>query len=503
MQNKYPFYFENPYVGAAVVRAVNGEIEYYSNCIRRNGIYYIKHIHAVYQNDEWVVLNPSVYDHELKQNTTNTHDLFNGIVDFNKETLVPVKGWFTKNPYTNCIVSIMGKHYTFINCDLLKNNPSFTEDLATGVFYITKELTPGNIRILTKKRVINYGDNVYNIVDSPKVFERSKSLYAASKINIDNDIKLAGRYLKNVTFGAEFETINGGLPNYFKDKYGIIICKDGSIKNEDGAYPPEYVTVPLSGVKGVQTLRDVSKEIAKRSDFDIKCSYHLHLGGFNYSRLFLVSLYKLSTKIQDDLFGMFPFYKRDEVKYAGKEKNYCKKLPNIVMNYKGGNFNTYLNSSYQDIYHFLSGGYNFDSDYNFKKKVNPWGNNKWQINSRYYWLNFTNLVFGKQNTIEFRLHTPTTNSDKVINWLFMCNAIMEFAKNNTKKCLSDEEISFTDVLNFYGKTYKTSHATNLSKNLIAYYNARVSKFKQEADAGKYISDDELLFDGDFKFNALA
>jgi len=57
----------------------------------------------------------------------------------------------------------------------------------------------------------------------------------------------------------------------------------------------------------------------------------------------------------------------------------------------------------------------------------PHGEHKWMINSRYHIINLVPFLFGKRGTIEFRVHPPTLNPIKAINWLFICNAILKFA----------------------------------------------------------------------------
>lgn len=498
---KYPYYHENSKLKLSVVTTVNGEKEYKANCVKINDIYYVKGVDAVQVDSKWYLKDNLYYDHEFQVYRRSSKNLDRGVVSIN-EIGVVTYGYFTPWPYKNCKLRMLDRIHTCIDYKLLVDNPYVMEDISTGVFHMKDVLSPAELVLYSRKRMVNIHSNTYNIVDNRLEFERASFLHDIAKFKIDPDIKKVSKLLTDVTFGAEIETINGSLPDYTMNKHGIIVCKDGSLKDEDGNYPPEYVTIPLSGAKGLQTLRDVSKEITKRSDIDYRCSYHLHLGGFKKSRLFLVSLMKLCIKIQEEVFDMFPYYKRDEIRYADKEKNYCKKLPNIIRYYKSGDFNGYINESYQNLYSFLSGGRVFDNKYNFKKKKNPWGQNKWNIDSRYYWVNFTNLVFGKHDTIEFRMHTPTTNSDKMINWLLMCNAIIQYAETYPSECISTKPISFIDVLNFYKKKFKTSYAISLSDNLIKYYEKRVEQFKKEAENGEYLSSKEITDDSTFSFNVL-
>jgi len=514
MQLKYPFFRENPHLNLLVVDTLNYGPEYRINCRKIDGVYYVKNKDLIHDGVKWVlppfvmpVKEPPkpVFDYETKQTVPNQKGLTRGIVEIDKEGKETI-GWFTPNPYTNCCVSNFNgcNEILCINYDLLKP-PFYAERLNTSQFIRTEGLPNNAVNSLKSKQLaINNNHSPYNLMDANgSDMDRLFALYNEHTIPLDKDVKYAANHIKELTFGAEFETINGTLPIWLRNQYGITICKDGSIKDGNGLYPPEYVTLPLSGAKGIQTLRNVTKEISKRSDFNLKCSYHVHIGGFKIDRLFMVSLFKLCHKIQDDVFKMFPFYKTNEMKYAGKEKNYCKKFPALINNYTQGNFNEYINKSYEDIYSFLTGGQRFDSDHNVRARRNPWGGQKWDIKTRYYWVNFVNPIFGKQDTIEFRLHTPTLNSDKVINWLFMCSAIILFAQNNSERCINNEAITFEEVLNIYKRLRSTQYACKLSGSLVEYYNQRVQYFTDNYKADDYLCPQYFKDDKNYKFNAIS
>lgn len=495
---KYPYYKDNPRLNLVKIKTVRDEIEYYSNCKKIDGIFYVKGIDLDYIDGEWVMKSFQTYDHELKKSVNSSRGLLHGIVAISDDKKLSF-GYFSPNPYTNChVIDQNGNMYNCINYNIL-NPKYYRERYCDGLYYDITNMSLEGIRNLSKKiNYLNNADHVYNVEDNKDLFNRAIELYENSKILLDRDIKYLSNYIKDITFGVELETINGTLPQHIMNKYGIIICKDGSLKDRDNRYPPEYVTVPLKGAKGLQTLRNISKEISLRSDFDIKCSYHIHIGGMNIDRIFITSLFKLCTKIQDDVFQMFPYYKTDPT--GIKEKNYCKKLPDLLSSFGTKEFNTYINQSYEDIFKFLTGGHNFSPDYNKHAKINPWGGEKWNIKTRYYWVNFVNPLFGKRDTIEFRLHTPTLNSDKIINWLVMCVAIIKFAESNVKDCISSKKISFKDVLNIYSTSRKTSYGMHLSKKLIDYYMLRVAQFKKDIDNGDRLSMYEITNDSSFSFN---
>ena len=55
------------------------------------------------------------------------------------------------------------------------------------------------------------------------------------------------------------------------------------------------------------------------------------------------------------------------------------------------------------------------------------------------------MLFGKNiKTVEFRVHNASTNSDKLINWLYICMAILNYAENGTPT----NEITLKDVIEF-------------------------------------------------------
>lgn len=505
MNLKYPLYKKDSSLKLVTVTTIDGNTEYKANCLKFPEGYYVKNVHTFYTNGRWYRKDDCVYDHQLQTYVKDNRNLLQGVVAIDAFGKVD-KGYFSPNPYTNCIVIVGVERLHCIDYKLLKQD-LFIESLSEGVYYRRSDCSAGKIlRCNTKFVAINNNNNVYNIVDDGNGLLKMIKLHKESPIQISKEAKYISNYIKGLTFGAEIETVNGTLPTHIRNQYGVIICKDGSLRDEDGSYPPEYVTIPLSGAKGIQTLRDVAKEITLRSNINNRCSLHLHLGGFEIDRLFIISLYKLCVKIQNDIFRMFPYYKRNEVKYVGKEKNYCKFLPDVLQNYKSGDFNNYVNSAYNDVYGFLTGGGILNRHNNFNNKRNPWGGNKWEIKSRYYWVNFTNFAFGKQNTIEFRVHTPTTNPDKITNWLLMCNAIIQYAKNNTKKCISDESVSFKDdVLSYYAKAggnTSSGYGSRVTKRLKEYYTNRVDYFKNDFENADYVSDGELLSDATFNFNTI-
>lgn len=491
------YYKDNPNLKKDCIITVDNQREYLENCYRTPHGWLVKGVHIEEVNGQWIRKKID-FDHELGKIDTTDGKTW-GVVK-GEENGYLIFGFFTPNVYKNSDLYVGGKTYTVISPQVL-HPKTFIEEVATGIHICILGYTKAQIAEIGKKKfVVNFGNHQYCIDDNGRTFEQAKRDYAKSVFPIDKDLKYAARYLQGISFGVELETINGNLPKYLLHKYGIVICKDGSTKRDDNRdqYPPEYVTVPLEGAKGLQTLRDVSGEVAKRSEIDLKCSYHVHFGGFKFDRIFFVAFYRLCYKIQNDVFLMFPYYK---LKHNGvKEKNYCQRLPNIISSFGKKDFNRYINHSFLDLYKFLSGGKDYGAEWNRKVRTNPWpGGHKWDIKTRYYWVNLTNPFFGKRDTAEFRIHTPTLNADKIINWIFMCAAIVKFAENCVERCINAEDVTFEEVLNYYAKAGRGAYSKNLSKRLIEYYKERVEYYKEDHIRKEYFKVNDLNEDEAYKF----
>lgn len=286
----------------------------------------------------------------------------------------------------------------------------------------------------------------------------------------------------------------GNIAENIQYRNGLISCRDGSI---GGA---EWVTIPMSGAKGLQTISSTCTQLSTRTNIDINCSLHIHLGNIPLDRASLVSYYILAYKIQDEMFTMFPYYKTDPTDV--KHKNYCKKLKKLSIHSlkdssKEG-WNAYVDSIYNKIFSFLTEGISPNSEWNRKRGRHP-QRQKWQIPTRYYWINFINTLFSNRGTLEFRIHEPTVNSQKVTNWLFIVNAFVKYAQNNQKKIFSSSKISIEEVLNYYKNSFNNETAKFLSEYLIAYFNSRKEIFAKDLANGDIVSNHWLVNDKEYEF----
>lgn len=91
-------------------------------------------------------------------------------------------------------------------------------------------------------------------------------------------------------------------------------------------------------------------------------------------------------------------------------------------------------------------------------------------------MNLVSLIFSENRTVEFRLHTPTFNSEKIINWTYICSALLYYAENESYNILSDlkKSYSFNEIIS---EVYKNNE--ELRDNLINYMYSRKSFYKND------------------------
>lgn len=509
-------YSLDPKLGYTVVETASGKKEYRKLCVRIKNKYYIKDVDCVEANDgKWYRKDSDliVLDHETNKwiltSTPEYRKLIYGLVGFDRDG-TPEQGYFTPNPYNNTYYvgfKGYGGMYTAINTDVLAENGCI-EDLSTGKWTRKEELGLKQIKNYNEiANKINHQAKGYNIEDNVDEAVQKQKLYDEFEMPLSKDVRRYSRFLNDLTFGLEIECSHGYMPEHIQNRSGIVICRDGSLADDNGYPGPEFTTIPLTGAKGLQNIVNISNELKKRTKIDTKCSLHLHLGNLPTSRLFLVSLYVLCFRIQDEIFDMFPYYKQN-CKVAGKKQEYCQKLKKmnmgILKDFTKEGYEKFINENYVKIFYWLSqnqngSGYNPGQEWNRKMQDHP-VSQKWNRKNRYYWVNLMNTMFSTRNTIEFRIHTPTVNSQKMINWLFITNAIVKYAILNSKEILTtNRKISLSEVLDYYKTVFKVPSAELLSDYLNAYAEERTKAFKADYNKQDYLSNWEIEGDKTYEF----
>jgi hypothetical protein len=219
---------------------------------------------------------------------------------------------------------------------------------------------------------------------------------------------------------------------------------------------------------------------------------------------------------------MVPSYKKDPrnrvEELANKEKDYCKKLPSFKF------FNTSINTSdsdvvlnkFQEVFKFLNQTSNNgdsiqsveSSVYSFDSRRNPI-DAKWNQYGRYYWLSIFPYVFNNSGTVEMRLHQPTLNFHKTVNWLLINAAIINYVIYNTDKILQkDFKITLNDIISSYKTLFDQKDDESqvsdpfkvlVTEYLLAYIKDRTDKYSKEESKGIYVDREELENDGSYQF----
>jgi hypothetical protein len=303
----------------------------------------------------------------------------------------------------------------------------------------------------------------------------------------------ANKLLGNLSFGVEFETSRGSIQKSFLGHGGIIPLIDGSL-NSRQQY--EYTTVPLSGVSGLNTLKKVCKRLNEQCYIDRSCALHVHIGSLPNNKIFLISLYHLFERIQEELFDMIPAYKKDEINIMGKSRNYSEPIRslgienNSIFSGKGERSEKQVNKYLNEIYHFLSCGQQLDENYDFNTRGTyrtPW-NRQWNCPTRYFAMNLVNYFFSESGTVEFRLHSPTLNFTKTSCWLYICIAIIRYANTYAEKILNRKsKITLRDIISEYRTNFGLMTETSgeeyvfnvqFTNFLISYIDSRKVTFRE-------------------------
>lgn len=495
-------YKDNPNLGIKTVKTINGETEYRRNCRLIKDGFYVMEKDCFFINGKWHRVNSGliVFDNENKEWVLKESVyLIHGIVGFH-ENGEPIHGYFRPNPYNNVTVNSRKTRgiYTAINSEILYENGYF-EDLGSGHWRYRKELSNDDYLYYTSIHCdINYKNKGYNIEDNGEEFFDKKEKFKNYPIRFSKEIKRYSKFIGDITWGCEFESCNGVIPDNIQYRTGLVACRDGSLPGNAG----EFVTIPLSGAKGLQNMVNICNEMTRRCEVDITCSFHIHLGNLPISRNYLVASYILFSKIQDELFKMFPYYK---TKPEGiKQKNYCQKLKKLsiypLKDITKEGYKEYVNVVYNKLFTFLTEGVTPCKVYNRKNKLHP-KHQKWERASRYFALNFINAFFSDRGTLEHRLHPGTTNYQKVINWLFICVAIARYAQSHELEIITtSKKIDMSNVLNYYRDAFPgDERAARLSDYLIKYFNQRVETFKNDFANGDYVSSHDIINDKTFSF----
>ncbi len=306
-----------------------------------------------------------------------------------------------------------------------------------------------------KTKYKQFDTEIYSFKDLPSDY---KEMYYRSFDTYYDKIRSRFPMLErimNKSVGVEFETSCGHLEEHKCLELGLIPLKDGSIGGH------EYVTLPYIG-NVIEKCVQACTNLRYNTAVDEYCSTHVHIGGLRTDRIFLVSLYELWSYIQDEFYELIVINKRS-VKYLANKKqgpkDHCKAVPKINSSHD-------LTNYYKTIFTLFNSSCYPNSEYNRGKLVHA-NNQKWNIDCRYYNLNMINMLNGG-NVVEFRIHGPTLNEVKLVNYLLILNAILEFASKYSNIIMHRKEKIYLEKI--IKIIYKDQ--PEISKTLVNYINHR-------------------------------
>jgi hypothetical protein len=209
------------------------------------------------------------------------------------------------------------------------------------------------------------------------------------------------------------------IPENICFQTGLIPVKDGSLRYIDGL-ANEYASVIMTKNNVMHAIKKQTEALNKYCERSFNESLHLHIGNYPVEEDKITNLFSIAKELEGEVFSLFPGFSKSTSIYKNTRKDYCKKLPS----YKNKEF------TFNDILSFLTEGEITDKNYYEKgmyNPINPNGQHKWNVSARYSFINFDSLIFGKANTVEFRVHTTTFNKEKVAAWVFLTSAILLYA----------------------------------------------------------------------------
>ena len=461
---------------------------------------------------EWVsITDPNIIYNsttEKYQHINTAHRLQKGIIKIN-EVGQPVIGYFEENNKKYTISIFIGEDELtgikgFITLETYPHkvvkikvqNSKIAEKLGSPYYYGKEQNNFVSYKILdnveedylhfllqennTSTNFLNKYGYCYSLNDhsSSTISSIINSVTEAVVPKLTNKHKQIYNLISPLSFGVELETSSGIIPERSVWETGFIPLKDGSISGY------EFTSIPFVNEVGIKALQDLSNTAIRNCEINKFCSMHLHIGNFNFSKAETVAFYMLSYHLQQEMFDFVPPYKRDETYFASKNdgvaKDHCKPLRGLGL-YSG--IEQSIDEQFQQVMNFVVPPNHND------------GANKWNKKSRYFWVNMLPFMTDGQ-TIEFRLHEPTLNYEKILLWLLICSAMVKYTKKHTNFILSKNKISLSDIFNVYKET---DYGTEVANLLSGYVRHRTNLFMEIFSRGGYADASFLNKDTQFTY----
>lgn len=439
-----------------IIVTYNGEKAPKSSCRFIKGEFYIKNKQCFNINGIWYRINSGLIakDHEMGDyKIIKGSSLIHGVIGYDRDNQEFLTGYFTPNKYKNVRVFAAGTLHTAISESILDKD--FVINLHDLTYYkigsagIKKTVNTNfclanNFYKSLPYNVRNIGEEEMTTIEKYAMAELSKHV-PGEKICLSSS-----RYLPSFTYGIEFETSAGAVPEHHLSKGGLIPLRDGSIRGF------EYATIPYSSSDIGTAVSLACKTLNTYTTMSIHESLHVHIGNIRHkTEEFIGILYTLCCVLEKEMYSMFPKYYAETSKFKNRGKDYNKPLAKALVDANP-------KTTFNNIATYLSAGRKYGG-FGSQHPSDPDGQHKWQIETRYHWVNFINLLFGNSGTIEFRIHTPSKNPYKIMNWLYIISAIVSYAQyihanKDTYTMLDIKKVTLKQILS---KIYNVKLANHL------------------------------------------
>lgn len=290
------------------------------------------------------------------------------------------------------------------------------------------------------------------------------------------------------TFGVEIETSESSITpgDLLLNNANVMSLRDGSVP--DGH---EFVTGVLTGDSGLNQLNNIVKTISRYSQIDKSCGVHVHVGGADFNKNFVVLAYILGLKVEDEILSLVP--------NSRKNNPYCGRFTDFPFDYEyplkaiqQHGFEMGVALAFEFIYRKMSYDDGFDmvnydrlSTHRHGRYCGKYNGVENEANFRYKWLNLIPTVFNMKSaaslaqlreraTIEFRHHSATLNFTKIKNFILLCSAFVKYVENNREDIINKEQITVADLLK---EAYPKKH-----KVLTSYFESRKTLFNTRDNA---------------------
>lgn len=286
-----------------------------------------------------------------------------------------------------------------------------------------------------------------------------------SRIEFEEDMNV---FVQDYSYGVEFETSYTKFPMFRCGSINVVPLRDGSLPSSGC----EFASLPLTGLDALKMNHLAALTLKQYSKVSVACSLHVHIGNYPKDAKSLLALHLTYYRIQSELMDIMPYYLRDQVSIVRKRQNYCEPILPLGIG-KAKMDEQSIQLWYENLKTYYMGKIKEDSVH-----TPNWGRRSWDSPTRYTQLNMVNMFLSSQpNTIEFRLHPPTLQADRVVAWMLICSAICKFAQNNVDYVLQSytnkEKITLDDIINLSNMGFDINGQVDpnvISLKLIDYIN---------------------------------